>query len=95
MSECRRCGATLRDATKTCGTCRVDRIETHVRTLVSAARSADSAAVKARADAVTALRCFGFTAEQMIEVRAQALDGHSVSQILEGLAGVEQLGAVA
>jgi hypothetical protein len=87
MSECRRCGATLRDATKTCGTCRVDRIEAHVRTLVAGAASSHPLVLKAKADAASALRSFGFTQQQVAEARTQALDGWSVARILEGLAG--------
>jgi Holliday junction resolvasome RuvABC DNA-binding subunit len=94
-SSCRRCGATLIDSTKPCGVCRADRIEAHVTTLVSSARSTDSAAIKARADAVTALRAFGFTQQQVVEARAKALDGYSVQEILRGLVGVQQVGAVA
>jgi hypothetical protein len=95
VSDCRRCGATLRDATKTCGTCRADRIEAHVTTLVSAAHFSDSASLKARADAVAALRSFGLDNKELMQVRTNALDGYSVSRILAGLAGVEQVGAVA
>jgi Holliday junction resolvasome RuvABC DNA-binding subunit len=93
--SCRRCGATLVDSTKPCGVCRADRIEAHVTTLVSSARSTDSASIKARADAVSALRAFGYTQPQVVEARAQALDGWSVAQILDGLNQAEQVGAVA
>ena len=85
MSECRRCRATLRDGTKTCGACRLDRIEAHVRTLVSAAHFSDSASLKARADAVAALRSLGFEPDRVIEARAQARDGWSVARILDHL----------
>jgi hypothetical protein len=95
MSDCRRCGATLRDATKTCGVCRVDRVEAHIRTLVVGARSKNPAVLQAKADAAAALRSLGFTQLQVVEVRAKAFDCYSVSQVLEGLAGVEQVGAVA
>jgi hypothetical protein len=85
MSECRRCGASLRDGTRTCGLCRADRIEAHVRTMVHGAKSVHPAALKARADAATSLRAFGFTQQQVLEARAQALDGWSVARILDGL----------
>lgn len=85
MSECRRCGATLRDGTRPCGACRADRIEVHVRTLVSAALFTDSASLKARADAVGALISLGFPSDRVVEARAQARDGWSVAQILDHL----------
>ena len=85
MTECRRCGARLLDGTKPCGACRVDRVEAHVRTLVSAAHFTDSASCKARADAVGALRSLGFDSDQLVEVRAQVSDDWSVAQILEHL----------
>lgn len=87
--ECRRCGAGLRDATPPCGACKTDRIEAHVRTLVAGARSTSPRVLKAKADAASALRSFGFTDHQVVEVRAQAFDGYSVHQILDGLVGVE------
>ncbi len=84
---CVRCGAKLRDAILPCGTCRADRIEVHVRTLVAGASSRHSRVLKAKADAIAALRSFGFTEQQVLEVRAKILDGKSVQEILNGLLG--------
>jgi Holliday junction resolvasome RuvABC DNA-binding subunit len=65
--------------------CKADRVEAHVRTLVSAAHFSDSASLKARADAVTALLSLGFESDRVVEARAQAKDGWSVAQILDQL----------
>lgn len=85
MSECRRCGATLRDGTLPCGACRLDRIEAHIRTLVAGAASSHASVLAAKASAVHALRSLGLTQQQLVEVRAQALDCWTVPQILERL----------
>jgi hypothetical protein len=90
---CQRCGATLRDASRSCGVCRADRVEAHVRTLVASAGSFSTPALKAKADAVVSLRSLGFSQQEVIEVRAQALDGWSVAKILEGLAESEAVPA--
>jgi hypothetical protein len=85
MTKCRRCDAKLIDGTKPCGACRADRVEAHVRTLVAGAASTHTRVLKAKADATTALRCLGFSQQQVVEARAQALDGWSVARVLEHL----------
>lgn len=85
MTVCRRCEAKLIDGTKPCGACRWDRIEAHVRTLVAGAASSHPSVLKAKADAVVALRCLGFSEQQVIEIRGQAFDRWSVARILEHL----------
>lgn len=92
MIECRRCGAN-RDGTQPCGTCRADRIEAHVRTLVAGAESTTPRVLKAKADAASALRSFGFTEFEVVEVRAMALDRKSVAECMDRLLRAEAVAA--
>jgi hypothetical protein len=96
IAACIRCAEPLVDPSRGCGFCRGERLNEAVTQLVAAAKSSDNAALLARVDAIDTLRSLGFSSEQVVLARAQALDGRSVGQILEGLIdGARGLEAVA
>lgn len=84
---CGRCAEPLVDPDRPCGFCVGERREEAVRKLVHAAKSHDSAANLARAEAISTLRNLGYSTQQVVKARAHALDGCSVDEVLEVLAG--------
>lgn len=91
---CPRCGEDLVDGDRRCGFCVSERRDEAAKKLVAAAASSDSAALLARAEANSTLRALGYPEDTIIKARAAALDGFSLEQVLEVLAG-EDVGAVA
>lgn len=87
---CGRCAESLVDPARPCGFCRAEREHAAVRILVAAANNSSDAALAHRADAIDTLRLLGYSKAQVLQARAKALDGCSVEEILEGLAGEEQ-----
>lgn len=69
-----------------CSRC-AERREEAVKKLVYAAKSCDSAANLARAEAISTLRHLGYSTKQVVKARALALDGYPVERVLEVLAG--------
>lgn len=88
-AACARCGEELRDASRPCEGCRLDRMEGAVKVLRAAAKSGGNMALLARVEAIETLRSCGCTATQVLQARAHALDGHSTVQILEVLGETE------
>lgn len=85
--NCPRCGEELVDADRRCGFCFHQRRDEAIATLVHAAKSYDTAANLARAEAVSTLRNLGYPTDQITKARALALDGYPVEQVLEILVG--------
>jgi len=93
-AACVRCGEPLVDPTRPCGFCREERKREAVVTLVAAIKSSSNPSLAARALAIDTLRNLGYSQQQVRMARANALDGYSVDQILEGLeADVEAVAA--
>jgi hypothetical protein len=94
---CKRCGEPLVLAPDDgyCVWCREERVRDAVTKLAAAAKAGGDAALAARVDAIDTLRNLGYSKAQVIHARAQAVDGHSVEQILEGLNAASELSAVA
>lgn len=92
-STCIRCGEELVDATRPCGFCREERVRDAVALLVAAASNSSDAALLQRVDAIDTLRSLRYSKEQVLRARAQALDGLSTEEILEGLNQVEAVAA--
>jgi len=90
---CNRCGESLVNPELPCGFCVGRRRESAVRVLVAAAKSVSDAALGARAEAIAALRNIGHSQEQVLLARAQALDGLSVEEIVDGLVADERVAA--
>lgn len=84
-AACIRCGESLVDATRRCEFCAGERRLKAVRTLVAAAKATSDASLAARADAIDTLRGLGYSRWQVIEARAQALDGFSAEEIIAKL----------
>jgi hypothetical protein len=82
---CSRCGESLVNPELPCVFCVEERWHAAVTKLVAAAKSGSNAALLARVDAIDTLRSLGHSAEQVLLARAQALDGLSTDQILNGL----------
>lgn len=85
-SSCTRCGESLVNPAKPCGFCVQERRHEAVTTLVQI-RGAWGSEQAQRADAIDTLRTLGHSKEEVLHARAQAFDGHSVEDILEGLCG--------
>jgi hypothetical protein len=83
---CSRCAEPLVDPDRPCGFCIGERREAAVRKLVAAAKSNDSAANLARAEANSTLRSLGYSTQQVGNAKSHALDGCSVDEVLEVLA---------
>lgn len=82
---CSRCAEPLVDPDRPCSFCRGERIEDAIRALTSAAKHSDNLSLVARVDAIDTLRSLGFSKRQVLQVRARAVEGHSVEEILEVL----------
>jgi hypothetical protein len=93
-ATCLRCGENLVESARPCTFCIGERRDAAVRKLLAAAKSGGDIALAARADAILTLRSLGYTDAQVLHARAQAVDGHSVEEIVERLEGAG-LGAVA
>lgn len=93
---CSRCNESLVNAELPCGFCVLDRRREAVTKLAAAAKSGGDAALAARVDAIDTLRNLGHSPDEVLLARAQALDGLSTDQILQGLVdGVGEREAVA
>lgn len=88
---CGRCAEPLVDPERRCEFCFGERRELAIRKLIRAARSSDSAANLARAEAISTLRSLGFSTERVLQARAHALDGRSMEQIVDVLELQEQM----
>jgi hypothetical protein len=84
---CSRCAEPLVDSSRGCGFCRGERRHEAVTKLTAAVASGSGAAMVARVEAIDTLRSLGHFPEQVLHARAQALDGCSAEEILEGLRG--------
>jgi len=82
---CSRCNESLVNPELPCGFCILERRQEAVTGLVAAAKSGSDAALVARVDAIDTLRNLGHSPDEVLLARAQALDGLSTDQILEGL----------
>lgn len=92
---CTRCAEALINPELPCQFCVGEKRENAVKALVAAAHSGGDAALLARAEAIETLRNLGHSSEQVLLARAQALDGLSVEEIVEGLVADERVGAAA
>jgi hypothetical protein len=94
---CTGCEAALRSASRSgrCGFCETEDQRRAVDALVEARDLPGNHARVRICDAIDLLRSLGFTQQQVVEARAQAIDGCSGEQILESLGEVEMAGAVA
>jgi hypothetical protein len=68
-------------------TTRDQRIREAAVVLVATANSGGDVACRERARAIQSLESLGYSTQQVVKARAHALDGFSVDEVLEVLAG--------